>query len=138
MNTAVIRPAQGICFAIASNTVRWVAGWLIKDGRIRRGFLGVAGQTAPLVRAITRSLRLEQETAVLVTGVEPDSPAADAGLQEGDYILGADAQPVRSVDELHRALSAGTIDRVVPLEVLRHTRLVRIAVTPVEVPAVRG
>lgn len=137
VNTAIIRPAQGICFAIASNTVRWVAGWLIKDGRIRRGYLGVAGQTARLVRAITRSLRIAQESAVLVTGVEPDSPASDAGLLEGDYILAADGTPMRTVDELHRALTAGSIGRDVILEVLRHTTILRVPVRPIEVPPAR-
>jgi S1-C subfamily serine protease len=138
VNTAVIMPAQGLCFAIASNTVRRVAGWLIKDGRIRRGFLGVAGQTAPLVRAITRSLRLAQETAVLVTGVEPDSPAADAGLHEGDFIIGADTVPVRSVDDLHRVLTADAIGRAVAFDVLRHTHAMQVTVTPIDVPPARA
>ena len=138
VNTAVIMPAQGLCFAIASNTVRWVAGWLIKDGRIRRGFLGVAGQTTPLVRAITRSLRLHQETAVLVSSVEPDSPAADAGLQEGDYILAVEGAPVRTVDELHRALTSDSVGRSLLVEVLRHTTLIELRVTPVEVPSPRS
>jgi S1-C subfamily serine protease len=138
VNTAVIMPAQGLCFAIASNTVRRVAAWLIKDGRIRRGFLGVAGQTAPLVRAITRSLRLAQETAVVVIGVEPDSPAADAGLHEGDFILSVDGTPVRSVDDLHRLLNADSIGRDVLLDVLRHTQSLRLSVRPIEVPTARA
>jgi S1-C subfamily serine protease len=138
VNTAVILPAQGLCFAIASNTVRQVAAWLIKDGRIRRGFLGIAAQSAPLVRAITRSLRLAQESAVLVAGVEPDSPAADAGLHEGDFILAADGVTVRNVDQLHRVLNADAIGRAVPLEVLRHTRVLHVAITPLDVPSARA
>jgi S1-C subfamily serine protease len=135
VNTAVVMPAQGLCFAIASNTVRWVAGWLIKDGRVRRAYLGVAGQTAPLVRAIRRSLHLEQETAVLVSSVGPDSPAANAGLNEGDYILGLDGVAIRSVDELHRALHGGLVGGRVVLDVLRHTRRFRLEALPLEVPA---
>jgi S1-C subfamily serine protease len=138
VNTAVIRPAQGICFAIASNIVRWVAGWLIKDGRIRRAYLGVAGQTAPLVRAIRRSHHLAAETAVLVAGVEPDSPAADAGLVEGDYILALNGAPVRAVDDLHRALHGGLVGARAVVDVLRHTQRLRIEALPIEVPAPAG
>jgi hypothetical protein len=85
VNTAIIRPAQGICFAIASNTARWVAAWLIKDGRIRRSFIGVAGQTVPLLRKLIHHHRLAQETGVLVAGLEPDSPAVRAGLARGRH-----------------------------------------------------
>ena len=80
VNTAIIRPAQGICFAIASNTARWVAAWLIKDGRIRRSFIGLAGQTVPLLRKLVHHHKLAQDTGVLVTGFEPNSPASRAGL----------------------------------------------------------
>lgn len=134
VNTAIIMPAQGICFAIASNTVRWVAGWLIKDGRIRRGYLGIAAQTAPIIRAIARTLRLTQQSGVLVAGIEPDSPAADAGLREGDIILSVDGATVRTVDELHRALTSTIIGRPAALQVLRHTNIADVTLTPVEVP----
>ena len=80
VNTAIIRPAQGICFAIASNTARWVGAWLIKEGRIRRSFIGVAGQNVPLLRKLIHHHRLSQETGVLVMGIEPDSPASRAGI----------------------------------------------------------
>ncbi|HVT67646.1 MAG TPA: trypsin-like peptidase domain-containing protein, partial [Trebonia sp.] len=83
VNTAIIRPAQGICFAIASNIARWVAGWLIKEGRVRRSYIGVAGQNVPLLRKLVRHYRLGLDTGVLVAGIEPGSPAARAGLAEG-------------------------------------------------------
>src|SRR4030095_3413283 len=87
VNTAMIRPAQGICFAIASNTAKLVAGWLIRDGRIRRSYIGVAGQNVPLHRGIIRFYNLPLETGVLVVSVEKDSPAQRAGLREGDIIV---------------------------------------------------
>jgi S1-C subfamily serine protease len=90
VNTAIIRPAQGICFAIASNTARWVAGFLIKDSRISRSAIGVAGQNVPLLRKLVRHYHIAQDTGVLVAGVEPESPAARSGLQPGDIILALD------------------------------------------------
>ena len=89
VNTAIIRPAQGICFAIASNTARSVAGWLIKDGRISRSMIGVAGQNVPLLRKLVRHYRLDQESGVLVSGIEPESPAARAGLEPSATSLSA-------------------------------------------------
>ncbi len=105
VNTAIILPAQGICFATAINTAKFVAGRLIKDGRIRRGYLGVAGQTAPLHRLLIRSHHLPVGTGIFVVGVEPDSPAQRAGVQEGDIIVGLDDHPVADVDALHRLLT---------------------------------
>jgi hypothetical protein len=90
VNTAIIRPAQGICFAIAANTARWVAGWLIKDGRIRRSVIGVGGQTVPLLRKLVHSYRLSISTGVMVNTVEQGTPGAVAGLQIGDIIVAAE------------------------------------------------
>ena len=87
VNTAMIRPAQGICFAIASNTAKFVAGWLIKDGKIRRSYIGVAGQNVPIHRRIVRFYGLQLETGVLVVSVEKNSPGERAGLREGDLIM---------------------------------------------------
>ncbi len=94
VNTAIIRPAQGICFAIASNTARWVVAWLIKDGRIRRSFIGLAGQNVPLIRKVARWHHLKQETGVLVAGLEANSPAARSGLVEGDIVVALDHTPI--------------------------------------------
>src|SRR5947207_6679915 len=109
VNTAMIRPAQGICFAIASNTAKLVAGWLIRDGRIRRGYIGVAGQNVPIHRRIVRFYGLPLETGVLVVSVEKNSPAATSGLHEGDVIVALDEEPIGSIHELHRRLMAEQI-----------------------------
>jgi S1-C subfamily serine protease len=105
VNTAIILPAQGICFATAINTAKFVAGRLIKDGRIRRGYIGVAGQNAPLHRLLVRSHRLQAGTGIFVAGVEQNSPAQSAGVREGDIIVGLDDHPVPDIDALHRLLT---------------------------------
>jgi S1-C subfamily serine protease len=134
VNTAIIRPAQGICFAIASNTVRWVVAWLIKDGRIRRSFIGVLGQNVPLLRKVARFHRLAQETGVLVAGTEPDSPAARAGLVEGDIVLALDDAPTPAVDALHKLLTADRIGERSIVTFLRGAELRRHAIVPLEMP----
>jgi S1-C subfamily serine protease len=101
VNTAIIRPAQGICFAIASNTARWVAGWLIKDGRVGRSMIGVAGQTAPVLRKLVLHHHLGHGTGVLVVGIEPASPGERSGLEIGDVIVALDGHPTPTVDTLH-------------------------------------
>ncbi|MDF3056622.1 MAG: 2-alkenal reductase [Rariglobus sp.] len=134
VNTAIIRPAQGICFAIASNTARWVVGLLIKDGRIRRSFIGVAGQTVPLIRKVARYHHLAQETGVLVAGLEPDSPAARAGLLEGDIVLKLDDAVTPAVDALHKQLTGDRIGERAIVTFLRGVELRRHAIIPLEMP----
>jgi S1-C subfamily serine protease len=134
VNTAIIRPAQGICFAIASNTARWVAGWLIKDGRIRRSFIGVAGQTVPLLRKLIHHHRLTLETGVLVAGLEPDSPASRAGLAEGDVIVALDGASTPAVDSLHKLLTSDRIGERAIVTFLRGVELRRHAIIPLEMP----
>jgi S1-C subfamily serine protease len=109
VNTAMILPAQGICFAIASNTVRFVVSRLLRDGRIRRSYLGVAGQRVPLPRRLVLHHRLSAASGVRVMSVEPGSPAEAAGLRTHDIIVAFDGQPVAGVDDLHRLL---TEDRI--------------------------
>ena len=135
VNTAIIRPAQGICFAIASNTARWVAGWLIKEGRIRRSFIGVAGQNVPLLRKLVHHHRLQQESGVLVMGIEAGSPASRAGLLEGDIILGIDDFKTPAVDALHKQLTADRIGERAIVALLRGVELRRHAIIPLEMPA---
>ena len=132
INTAMILPAQGICFAIASNTVRFVASRLIRDGRIRRGVIGVAGQQTPIPRMLARAHGMAATAGVLVTTIEPASPASAAGIEEGDVIVAFDGVAVTGVDELHRLLTEARIGTPAELSVLRRGRLARLTVTPAE------
>ncbi len=135
VNTAMIRPAQGICFAIASNTAKLVAGWLIRDGRIRRSYIGVAGQNVPLHRRILRFYNLALQTGVLVVSVEKDSPAQRAGLREGDIIVAFDAAPIGSVHDLHKMLVGEQIGIPAKLTLIRHTEKLELSILPAESPA---
>jgi S1-C subfamily serine protease len=132
VNTAMIRPAQGICFAIASNTAKLVAGWLIRDGRIRRGYIGVAGQNVPIHRRIVRFYGLPLETGVLVVSVEEKSPAKRAGLREGDLIVAFNDQPVGSVHDLHKVLVGEQIGVSAKLTIIRHTEQLELTILPAE------
>jgi S1-C subfamily serine protease len=141
VNTAIIRPAQGICFAIAGNTARWVAGWIIKDGRIRRSVVGVSGQTVPLLRKLVLHYRISTETGVLVAGIEPNSPAAAAKLEAGDIIVGLDSAPTPSVDALQALLTADRINTPLKLSLLRNFQQIELSITPSELltePAAAG
>jgi len=135
VNTAVILPAQGICFAISIDTAKFVAGRLIRDGRISRSFIGLAGQNVPLPRRFVRFFNLTVESGVLVVSLEPNSPARRAGVLEGDLIIGFDGRPVAGIDDLHKLLTEERAGREVPLEVIRRTEKVTLQVTPEESPA---
>ncbi len=132
VNTAVIRPAQGICFAIAINTAKFVAARLIKDGRVRRSYIGVAGQTVPLHRRLVRAYALPAESGVLVASVEPGSPARRARLQEGDVVVGFDGHPVAAIDDLHRLLTDARVGVRTPLVVLRQAERIELTIVPEE------
>ncbi|HEX6565047.1 MAG TPA: PDZ domain-containing protein, partial [Chthoniobacterales bacterium] len=134
VNTAVILPAQGLCFAIAANTAQLVAGWLIKDGKIRRSYLGLAGQTVPLHPRITRFHRLDQESGVLIASIEPGGPMDLSGLREGDIIISFKAARVSSIDDLHRFLVGSEIGQRSVLTVVRGTEILDFLVTPRELP----
>jgi S1-C subfamily serine protease len=121
INTAMILPAQGLCFAVASNTARFVASLLIRDGRIRRSYIGVAGQNTPIPRAIARTNQLAVSSGVLVQSVAAASPAATGGLRPGDVILAFADQPVAGVDDLHRLLTADRVGVPAQITVLRGT-----------------
>ena len=138
VNTAVIRPAQGICFAIASNTAKFVAGWLIKEGRIRRGYIGVAGQTSPLHRRVARFYRLANESGAMVVSVEKGSPAEQSRIRPDDVIVAFNDEPVASVHDLHKKLVGDRIGTPCKLTVLRGTEQLTIYVTPAEMPALRA
>jgi S1-C subfamily serine protease len=132
VNTAVILPAQGICFAIPVNTAKTVAGLLVRNGRIRRAWLGVGGQSVPLTRRTVRLHGLEIESGVLVLSVENGSPAANAGVEEGDVIVGFGTEPVKDVDALHRYLIESAIGVEAPLTVVRRAEKLVLNVTPIE------
>ena len=134
VNTAMIRPAQGICFAIASNTAKLVAGWLIRDGRIRRSYIGVAGQNVPLHRRVIRFYNLALETGVLVVSVEKDSPAEHAGLRAGDVIVAFDERPIGTIHELHKMLVSEQIGVPARLLIIRHTEKLELSILPAESP----
>jgi len=130
VNTAMILPAQGICFAIAVNTVSFVVGKLIHEGRIRRSYIGVAGQNVPLHRRVVRFHDLPLEIAVFVVSVEPDSPGARAGIRDGDLIVGFGGKPVAGIDDLHKLLTEDQAGRESTLIVVRGSERLALAVTP--------
>jgi S1-C subfamily serine protease len=132
VNTAVILPAQGLCFAIAINTATFVAGRLIKDGRIRRGYIGVGGQNVPLPRRLVRLHALSSASGVLVVTVEPHSPAHRAGVQEGDVIVVYDGHPIAGIDNLHRRLTEQQVGTHTRLTVLRREAKLELVVVPEE------
>jgi S1-C subfamily serine protease len=132
INTAMILPAQGLCFAIASNTARFVAARLIRDGRIRRSYIGVGGQNVPVPRAIARANQLAVSAGVLVASVEPNSPAAVAGIKDGDVIIALAGQPITGVDDLLRELTDVRIGVAAKMTVLRSLQRREITVVPAE------
>jgi len=135
VNTAVILPAQGICFAIGIDTAKQVAGWLIKDGKIRRSYIGLGGQNVPLHRRVVRFHQLPVSSGVLVISTASGCPAASAGLREGDVLIEFDGQPVASIDALHKLLTGDRIGRHWPLTILRGTEKIALQVTPAESPS---
>ena len=137
VNTAVIQGAQGLCFAVPINTAKWVAARLIKDGRVRRSSVGVAGQDVPLQRRVVRHFGLPAESGVLVIGLDPGSPADRAGLREGDVVLSFAGEPVDGIDALQRLLTAERVGEPTPLLALRHDRVLDLTVMPAERPASR-
>jgi len=134
VNTAVILPAQGICFAVGINTAKFVTGQLIRNGKMRRGRIGVAGQTVPLLRLAQRALGIDAKSGVLVTGVEPESPAARAQLASGDIIVEFDGSAITGIDDLHRVLTAERIGVATRVVVLRGAERLELPITSVESP----
>jgi S1-C subfamily serine protease len=132
VNTATIMGAQGLCFAIGINTAKFVAGRLLRDGRIRRSYIGIEAQTVPLLRRVVRFYDLPSESGVIVASVTNGSPAQKAGLREGDVIVALDGEPVAGVDDLHRLLTDARVGAVSILTVLRHTEKLVLKVVPEE------
>ena len=122
INTAIIRGAQAICFAVAVDIAGWVIPQLLQHGRVRRGYLGVAGQTQELHRRVVLAYELPNSSGVRVMNVEPESPAARVGVKEGDVIVGLDGVAIASVDALHQTLDASRVNRDCVLKVIRGVR----------------
>ena len=132
VNTAVILPAQGICFAIGINTAKFIAGKLIRFGKITRGFIGVAGQNVPLHRRLVRHHNLAVESAVLIVSVEPNSPAWQAGLKQGDLILAMDQTSTGDIDDLHKVLTEKEAGTKSIVTLLRGTEMLHLEIVPRE------
>ena len=132
VNTAMILAAQGICFAIGINTAKFVAGHLIKEGKIKRSYIGLGGQNVPLLRRMVRFYHLPVESGILVVSIEEDSPAQRAGLCEGDVIVGFDSQPIAGIDDLHRRLTEEKVGVRTKLTILRRTEKLDLLIIPEE------
>ena len=132
VNTATILPAQGICFAIGINTAKFVASRLLRDGRIRRSYIGVSAQTVPVHRRVVRFYDLPKESGALVLSVEENSPAKRAGLRDGDIVVALEGKPVAGVDDLHRVLTDVRVGVGSVLTVLRQTEKLELRIVPEE------
>jgi S1-C subfamily serine protease len=132
VNTAVILPAQGLCFAIPSNTAAFVASQLMRFGRVKRSVIGLGGQDVPLQRRVVRFFDLPVETGVLVVAIEPAGPAARAGLTEGDIILNFDGHAVARIDDLHRLLTESRVGVNCPITILRGAERLTLHVEPAD------
>lgn len=128
VNTAIIQGAQGICFAIPINTAKWVAGLLIKEGRVRRSYLGIIGQSVVLPKRLRDQLGLNQEGGVYIVRVAPGSPAQKGGFNSGDIIIQAESETINNIDDLHRFLSHTPPQTKVIFKVLRDNKIKEIEV----------
>ena len=135
VNTATILPAQGICFATSIDTAKFVAGRLIRDGRISRSYIGFAGQNVPIPRQIVRYYQLPVASGILVVSFENNtkaSPAKEAGLLTGDLIVDFDGHPIQGIDDLHKLLTDERIGRSTPVTIIRGTQKLILNVIPHE------
>ncbi len=130
VNSAIILPAQGICFAIAVNTAKLIASQLITHGRITRSYLGIAGQTVHIQRRIRNFYKLVQSTGIFVSTIEAGTPAARSELREGDIIIGLNNTNMGSIDELQKFLSADLVGKNVKLKILRYTQILDLLIVP--------
>ncbi len=135
VNTAIIGGAQGLCFAVPINTAKRIIPELMREGRVARGWFGIAGQTQELSRALVRRLELQGESGVLVAAVSAGGPADQAGLRVGDVVLTLEGEATPSVDGVHKLLTRERIGRRVTLEVLRDGAIVKLALQVLERPA---
>ncbi|MEM1217922.1 MAG: trypsin-like peptidase domain-containing protein [Bacteroidota bacterium] len=132
VNTAVILPAQGLCFAVASSLAQYIVGRLILEGKVRRGYIGIAGQMVKLNAQLVKRHQLEVNSGILIQQIEADGPAYNSELEKGDLIIGMNQHTINSIDDLHRLLDETSINQSCELLVLRRNRKVRVRVIPVE------
>lgn len=138
VNTAMILPAQGICFATSIDTAKFVASRLIRDGRVSRSYIGMAGQNVPIPRRIVRYYNLPVESGIMVVSSEEGSPARQAGLLSGDIIVGFENHPIAGIDDLHRLLTEDCIGKALTVTVIRRTEKLVFNVIPEESEERRG
>lgn len=135
INTAIIQYAQGICFAIPVNSMRWVVSMLLKEGKVTRAFLGISGQSAPIPVRVIRHYGLKKESGIQVITVEPGSPASTSGLRPGDVIVSMGGDPVGTINDIHRKLTREVIGKEVTVGVLRDwTTMIQLKVIPAQSP----
>jgi len=133
VNTAMILGGQGLSFAVPITTAQLIIPSLLREGRVRRSYIGIGVQDVPLLRRVVRFFHLPVTSGVLVVSVEPGSPASAAGVRDGDIVVGLDGEPVAGVDDMHRLLNADRIGRRVPLSLIRDTERLTADITPGEV-----
>jgi S1-C subfamily serine protease len=132
VNTAIILPAQGICFAIAINTAKFIAVRLIRDGHVRRSYIGVGGQNVPIPRQLARSLGLSTSSGIQVVSIENNSPAHRSGLATGDVIISYDEKPITGIDDLHRLLTDEQVGIKSKITIIRKSERKTLDITPAE------
>jgi len=132
VNTAVILPAQGICFAVAANLAKYVVGKLILEGKVKRGYIGISGQLVRFNKRMITQHQLKVRSGVLVENLEPDGPAYNSELQKGDVIIGFNDKQVATIDDLHKLLDESTISKKNQLRVIRGGGISELMVIPVE------
>lgn len=132
VNTAVILPAQGLCFAVASNLAQYVVGKLIIDGKVRRGYIGISGQVVRINKRMQEYIGVNNPSGVLIQQIEPDGPAYNSELRSGDVIVAFNNENINSIDDLHKKLNENSIGQQVELRIIRNKRKERIRVIPAE------
>jgi len=135
VNTAMIPQAQSICFATGINTAKWVIGQLFAHGRVRRAYIGVSGATVPIATRVVRHFNLPSATAVHVLEIVAGSPAAEGGIAVGDRLIALDGMPIDGIDGLQRLLDSSRIGRDCEIQLLRRSAIIRVKLTPIELPA---
>ncbi len=135
INTAIVAVAQGICFAVPSNTAQRVVSLLMRDGRVMRAYLGITGEPWPIHRRVVRHYQLEQETGVRIAGVDPSGPGQAAGLQVGDVLLELAGHVMKGPDELQRLLTSWPVGVPAQVSVLRGTERLKRTIVPGELKA---